>query len=253
MAVNINTVYQKVLALANKEQRGYITPQEFNLFADQAQLEIFHSYFKELNRAQLDPTKTDDYVDNVDLLKEKIGTHRLVGEVGLSPSGGGNGNYNITSDVYIIESVFVTYSGTYEPVLGDTHRLGALASEISQSEYYELQNCIYLQPIGGSNELRPIFFRTNSGRIQIEPRDNISVVQVSIIKKPTTPKWTYVVVNNKALYNASATDAQNFDLHESEENNLVMRILELSGITIKDNNLNQIALRDIANTKAQNS
>ena len=27
MAVSINTVYQTVLALANKEQRGYITPQ----------------------------------------------------------------------------------------------------------------------------------------------------------------------------------------------------------------------------------
>ena len=27
--VNIDTVYQTVQALANKEQRGYITPQEF--------------------------------------------------------------------------------------------------------------------------------------------------------------------------------------------------------------------------------
>ena len=39
--VIIDTVYQKVLAFANKEQRGYITPQEFNLYADQAQKEIF--------------------------------------------------------------------------------------------------------------------------------------------------------------------------------------------------------------------
>ena len=43
--VNVDTVYQKVLALANKEQRGYITPQEFNLFADQAQKEILDQYF----------------------------------------------------------------------------------------------------------------------------------------------------------------------------------------------------------------
>jgi len=251
MAVNINTVYQKVLALANKEQRGYITPQEFNLFADQAQLEIFHSYFKEVNRAQLDPTKTDDYIDNVDLLKEKIGIHRVVGNVGLTPANG-DGNYSINSDVYIIESIFVTYSGNYEPVLGDTLRLGVLASEISQSEFYELENCVYLNTVN-NGQIRPIFFRADSGNIQISPTASISDVKVSFIKKPTTPKWTYVVVNNKALYNASATDAQNFDLHESEENNLVMRILELSGITIKDNNLNQIALRDRANTKAQNS
>ena len=38
--ININTVYQKVLAIINKENRGYLTPQEFNLFANQAQAEI---------------------------------------------------------------------------------------------------------------------------------------------------------------------------------------------------------------------
>jgi hypothetical protein len=41
MSVNINTVYQAVLAVTNKEQRGYITPQEFNYLANQAQLDIF--------------------------------------------------------------------------------------------------------------------------------------------------------------------------------------------------------------------
>ena len=45
MAVSIDTVYQRVLALANKEQRGYITPQEYNLLANQAQMAIFESYF----------------------------------------------------------------------------------------------------------------------------------------------------------------------------------------------------------------
>jgi len=47
--VNIDSVYQKVLALANKEQRGYITPQEFNLFANHAQIDIFEQYFYDLN------------------------------------------------------------------------------------------------------------------------------------------------------------------------------------------------------------
>ena len=50
MAISIDTVYQKVLALANKEQRGYITPQEFNLIADQAQQDIFEQYFYDLDQ-----------------------------------------------------------------------------------------------------------------------------------------------------------------------------------------------------------
>ena len=43
--ISIDTVYQRVLAVANKEQRGYITPQEYNLLANQAQMQIFESYF----------------------------------------------------------------------------------------------------------------------------------------------------------------------------------------------------------------
>ena len=41
MSVNINTVYQRVQSIANKEQRGYITPLEFSRFANQSQLDIF--------------------------------------------------------------------------------------------------------------------------------------------------------------------------------------------------------------------
>jgi hypothetical protein len=43
--VSIDTVYQRVLSIANKEQRGYITPQEYNLLANQAQMMIFEQYF----------------------------------------------------------------------------------------------------------------------------------------------------------------------------------------------------------------
>ena len=50
MAVNIDTVYQRVLVLANKEQRGYITPQEFNLLANQAQQNLFEQYIYNLNK-----------------------------------------------------------------------------------------------------------------------------------------------------------------------------------------------------------
>ena len=70
--VNIDTVYQRVLAIANKEQRGYITPQEFNLFANQAQMDIFEQYFYDLKVFQLGPSNDLTYSDMVDLLQEKI-------------------------------------------------------------------------------------------------------------------------------------------------------------------------------------
>ena len=75
MAVNINSVYQKVLALANKEQRGYITPQEFNYFADQAQLDIFEGYFNDLARFLRMPSNDTVYADKVDAIQERIDVH----------------------------------------------------------------------------------------------------------------------------------------------------------------------------------
>ncbi len=50
MAVSVNTVYQTVLYILNKEQRGYITPAEFNSLAEQVQDEIFNSYFPDGNQ-----------------------------------------------------------------------------------------------------------------------------------------------------------------------------------------------------------
>ena len=70
--VNIDTVYQKVLAIANKEQRGYITPQEFNLFADQAQMDIFEQYFYDINQFNRISGNDTEYADMLTLLEEKI-------------------------------------------------------------------------------------------------------------------------------------------------------------------------------------
>ena len=72
MAVSVDTVYQRVLALANKEQRGYITPQEFNLFANQAQMEIFEQYFYDINQFGRVPGNNTEYSDMLDILREKI-------------------------------------------------------------------------------------------------------------------------------------------------------------------------------------
>jgi hypothetical protein len=69
--ISIDTVYQKVLALANKEQRGYITPQEYNLFADHAQMEIFEQYFYDINHFNRAPGNSTEYST------EGLGINRL--------------------------------------------------------------------------------------------------------------------------------------------------------------------------------
>ena len=71
--ISIDTVYQRVLTLANKEQRGYITPQEFNLLANQAQMEIFEQYFHDIKKFNALPGNAQEFSDSLSVLYEKIG------------------------------------------------------------------------------------------------------------------------------------------------------------------------------------
>ena len=84
MAISVNTVYQRVLAIANKEQRGYITPQEFNLFANQAQMKTFEQYFYDINQFNRMPGNSTEYSDMLHILEEKIAPFRVNGASLLS-------------------------------------------------------------------------------------------------------------------------------------------------------------------------
>ena len=110
MAVSIDTVYQRVLAAANKEQRGYITPIEFNLMANQAQMAIFEQYF--YDRGQTERAAGNDlgHSDPDDILEEKIDIFSVTEELGNNqftpvitvP------NQAEPVDVYRVENVFLT-------------------------------------------------------------------------------------------------------------------------------------------------
>ena len=69
------------------------------------------------------------------------------------------------------------------------------------------------------------------------------------IAKPIKVQWAYTTVLDEALYNA--TLAVDFELHESEESELVIKILELAGITIKDPQLYPIAAQEEAQNVQQ--
>lgn len=69
--------------------------------------------------------------------------------------------------------------------------------------------------------------------------EETSSVTVECFRVPRTAEWTYVVVNSKALYNASI--ATNFELHRSEEDTLVYDILALAGIVMNKPGLAQTA------------
>ena len=57
MAVNVDIVYKTVLLILNQQQRGYITPDEFNKVATQVQLTMFEAYAGDLNQQYRTPAR----------------------------------------------------------------------------------------------------------------------------------------------------------------------------------------------------
>jgi len=99
-----------------------------------------------------------------------------------------------------------------------------------------------------SSEDKPTYIQypTSNGdlRIKIYPYphsdSDYDHVRISYMKKPAKPIWGYVVVNDKPLWNSNAST--HFELHESEESELVYRILAYMGIAIEKPGLVQAAI-----------
>jgi len=79
MAVNIDQVYKTVLLIINKEQRGYLTPNEFNRLATQVQLEIIDGYFETINQQMRVPQNSTEYGDRVKNVQEQLDVFKTIG------------------------------------------------------------------------------------------------------------------------------------------------------------------------------
>ena len=225
--INVDRIYQRVLLLANKEQRGYITPQEFNLLANQAQMDIFEQYFYDLGQFYRVPGNDPVHADMVDMLEEKISAFEVTAEL-PGPIGGGQvANLDILPRFYRLSSV--------------RNRRGNIILEgVSRKDFRMFPN----SPLAAPTATRPIYMvDTINNTLQIAGRQFARVV-VDYIQSPRQANWTYIVVNGKALFNNAAGDAQDFDLHPSDETELVMKILTLAGFTLKDTNLYQSASQE---------
>ena len=246
MAVSIDNVYQKVLAITNKEQRGYITPQEFNLFADQAQMEIFEQYFYDINQFRRISGNNHAYANILSNLEDKISIfkrHDVQIHHWMSLSSRTGDGYitlgpDTIDDVYRIGLIKYRYKYGHQTVP---------AVELKMEDMngpYQISPLTYSSTIATNP---PIYFLLNNQTpgnktIRIKPTvdvENGGKIWLNYIKIPSKPNWGYVVVNNKPLYNANSS--QDFELHPSEESELVYKILTLFGINLQKPDLAQAA------------
>ena len=217
MAINIDTIYQRVLAIANKEQRGYITPQEYNLFANQAQMEIFDQYFYDLNQAIRVPGNQSEYADVDDMLEEKLQVFEESdgAAVVAAYQGAGNDGINKVLPDYVYRVHRVEFVNVNCEIL-------------NTSDFNDVR---FSGPLVKPTNSRPVAnIRSNILRVVGSQNNFITPTGVFYFRKPKKAEWGYVVVSEKALWDPS--QSTDFELHPSEENNLVFKILRLAGINM---------------------
>ena len=160
MAISVDTVYQRVLALANKEQRGYITPQEFNLFANQAQLEIFEQYFYDKNQFNRMPGENTPYADMDHMIEEKISIFKKRQQPVTITNQFGDGV--LPTDVYRLDNL--TRMARTE-IDGDRANI---IEEVTEDEMMILDRALLTKP----TIERPIYTRKSAANVKVKPHSS---------------------------------------------------------------------------------
>ena len=217
--VSIDTVYQRVLALANKEQRGYITPQEFNLFANQAQMDIFEQYFYDINQFGRIPGNDTEYSDMLNYLEEKVSLFEDQKVVNKSQQ---NPFYNISANINDLYKI------------GNIIHNGYICEKVNANHITKINSAALLKP----TSYHPVY-TLKDNKVYLYPIDLEDPITVNYIREPVKVEWSSYDIQGTDTYDLVNT--VNFELHPSEETKLVIKILGLAGITLKDPGLYQIA------------
>jgi hypothetical protein len=210
----INSVRNTVLSIINKNNNGFITPEEFNSFAKQAQLEIFDQYCTDFKKSKIsdvtgietggysDVTKqidqTLDYFSkNEDLVYDNIA-----------------GKFSLPAEFYLMNVLYYN---------------GKEIQHVNQEKLYYLLNSNLTAP----TELYPSYVMQGN-QVKVYPTTIQDNVEIFYLRYPKDPKWTYTMVNGSPLFNQSALDYQDFELSIADFPQLVLKICQYAGVSIRE-------------------
>ena len=224
MAVNVDIVYKTVLLILNKEQRGNLSPDEFNKVATQVQLEIFEGYFDSLNQQLRVPDNNSEYGDRIKNIDENIATFKTTGAATYIPAGNyftlpSSSGSSIATQTFTGDGVTVAFaftsitasqlaSGTFivtiDGISTTSYTIGggniifntipALGADIlvtvTQNDFYRLGTVIY----------------KDSKEAQLAQRNELLYINSSPLIKPTTTYPIYLLEENRLyLYPSTIT------------------------------------------------
>ena len=222
--INVDSVYQTVQALANKEQRGYLTPQEFNLFVNQVQEDIFEQYFYDLNAFREKRPELRSLGDSVSHVMEKIravqgATYAITAVVG-----------GTTLPTGRIGRIYLNQGGVRRTLkITDPDTITDLRA--SKWHLKGLSDALYFD-----DGDRTIQVWDDTGQI------SAGVTCEQVTGQPNLAFWGYTVVNEKPMYNPMASSG--IDLDSTEQSDVVIKVLKLAGISTEDPQLVQGAAQE---------
>ena len=228
MAINVDTVYKTVLLILNQQQRGYMTPDEFNKVGTQVQLNIFEKYEDDLNQQYRMPQNDTEYANRVKNIEQKLQFFQRTGATAyVGP------HFTLTpTDIYRLGSVY--YNG--EELTQYSQR-----NEITQ---------LLLSPLTKPTTDFPVYLYEQD-LLYLYPTTIQAGITISYLKKPADINWGYSVgALGQFLYNSAGS--VNFELSVTEQTNVVTRILAYAGVIINDPTIIQVAAQEIAQEE-QNS
>ena len=244
MAINVNTVYTTVLSILNKEQRGYMTPAEFNTVGTQVQLQIFEKYFEDLNQQLRVPQTDVNYGDRVDNVDEKIAIFKTFGNA-VYPSAKIAGAFSLPE--------IDAYTNTVEFYrLGEvSYKNEVIVQKLQRNDFYSSEK----SKLTKATETFPTYLYENE-LLFVRPTSITSDIQVEYVRKPLPPVWGFIVGSlgqyeyDESNYVKGAagnadTGSRNFELHISEQVDVILRILAYAGIIIRDPQIVQAAVQQV--------
>tara|TARA_R110002049_G_scaffold299418_1_gene489646 strand:+ start:79 stop:840 length:762 start_codon:yes stop_codon:yes gene_type:complete len=232
----INSIRNTVLFLLSKDNRGYVSPSEFDYFAKLAQLEIFESYFSNLAKAiaaQNTRKRGLNYADTVSHIENKIDiftkntglTYTDAGLAAPGVTGEEQDFFELPSDLYkLINLTFGGGFGTDTTMSG-----GKVIQQISSHKFDMIVNSNLTTP----SVTYPIFTR-QSNKVYVRPLSiaATNAVFANYIRKPVDPHWGYVALNSDPVYNPDSSI--DFEISEEDETDLIIKICKYAGLSIRE-------------------
>ena len=236
----INSVRNTVLSVLNKNNYGYISPSDFNLFAQQAQMEIYEEYYSSYNKtinAENARVSGTEYADIENPIAEVLeGFLRNDTLLQVVP----------TANQYYVPSLVTTGSNFYmisrltcfDPT--GTSRLGD-AEKVANARLYMLLDSMLTAP---TTKYPSYIIEGDIITVYPDTINGASSLKCSYFRLPKDPKWTYISLpNGEPAFDQSQPDYKDFELPFEDEYKLVMKILQYCGMSIREIQVAQYAIQ----------